>query len=76
VRYGATCPSDTRLSRRLTYLLNRWRKTGIWDRLMDAIVQARGGNVPMIDRAHASACLQSRTKVEIVVWSEAAAASR
>ncbi len=28
---------------------NRWRKPGIWDRLMDAIVKARDGDVQMID---------------------------
>jgi transposase len=29
--------------------LNRWRKAGIWDRLMNAIVKAHGGKVQMID---------------------------
>lgn len=28
---------------------NRWRKAGIWDRLMDAIVKAYDGKVQMID---------------------------
>ena len=28
---------------------NRWRKKGVWDRLMDAVVQAYDGNVQMID---------------------------
>jgi len=28
---------------------NRWRKAGIWDRLMDAVVQAHDGKVQMID---------------------------
>ena len=28
---------------------NRWRKAGIWDRLMDAIVKAHDGKVQMID---------------------------
>jgi len=28
---------------------NRWRKSGIWDRLMDAVVQAHDGKVQMID---------------------------
>ena len=28
---------------------NRWRKAGIWDRLMDAIVKAHDGEVQMID---------------------------
>src|ERR1700709_2200861 len=28
---------------------NRWRKAGVWDRLMDAITRAHDGNVQMID---------------------------
>ena len=28
---------------------NRWRKKGVWDRLMDAVAQACDGNVQMID---------------------------
>ena len=28
---------------------NRWRKKGVWDRLMDAVVHAYDGNVQMID---------------------------
>jgi transposase len=28
---------------------NRWRKTGVWDRIMDAIVDVYGGDVEMID---------------------------
>ena len=58
---------------------NRWRKAGIWDRLMDAIVKAHDGEVQMIDssivRVHQHAAGVEK-KVEIVVWGEAAAASR
>ena len=28
---------------------NRWRKNGVWDRLMDAIVEAYDGEIQMID---------------------------
>ena len=28
---------------------NRWRKAGVWDRLMDAITKAHDGNVRMVD---------------------------
>lgn len=58
---------------------NRWRKAGIWDQLMDAIVKAHGGNVQMIDSSlvrvhqHASGV---KKRVEIVVWGEAEEASR
>ena len=57
---------------------NRWRKAGIWDRLMDAIVKAHDGKVQMIDSSivrvhqHASG---PKKRVEIVVWAEAEAAS-
>jgi transposase len=40
-RYG---PYTTAYNR-----FNRWRKAGIWNRLMDGIVKAHGGKVQMID---------------------------
>ena len=57
---------------------NRWRKAGIWDRLMDAIVKAHDGKVQMIDSSivrvhqHASGV---KKRVEFVVWAEAEAGS-
>jgi transposase len=57
---------------------NRWRKAGIWDGLMDAIVKAHDGKVQMIDSSivrvhqHASG---PKKRVEIVVWDEAGVAS-
>jgi transposase len=57
---------------------NRWRKAGIWDRMMDAIVKAHDGKVQMIDSSlvrvhqHASG---AKKRVEFVVWAEAEAAS-
>ena len=58
---------------------NRWRKAGIWDRLMDAIVKAHDGRVQMIDssivRVHQHASGPQK-KVEIVVWAEVEAGSR
>ena len=32
-----------------TTCYNRWRKNGVWGRLMDVIVQAYAGNIQMID---------------------------
>jgi transposase len=58
---------------------NRWRKAGIWDRLMDAIVKAHDGKVQMIDSSivrvhqHASGV---KKRVEFVVSVEAGAGSR
>ena len=50
---------------------NRWRKKGIWDRLMDAIVEAYDGNIQMIDsssvRVHQHAA-GSKRGVRIVAW--------
>ena len=57
---------------------NRWRKAGIWDRLMDAVVKAYDGKVQMIDSSivrvhqHASG---AKKRVEIVAWAEAGVAS-
>lgn len=49
---------------------NRWRKAGIWDRLMDAIIAAHGGKVQMIDstsvRVHQQAAAQ-KNRVEMLV---------
>jgi transposase len=43
---------------------NRWRKAGIWDRLMDAIIAAHDGKVQMIDstvvRVHQQAAAQKK----------------
>jgi transposase len=69
-RYG---PYTTAYNR-----FNRWRKAGIWDRLMDAVVKANDGKVQMIDSSivrvdqHASGV---KKRVEIVVWAEAEEAS-
>ena len=66
-RYG---PYTTAYNR-----FNRWRKAGIWDRLMDAVIKAHDGKVQMIDSSivrvhqHASGV---KKRVEIVVLGEAA----
>ena len=43
---------------------NRWRKARIWDKLMDAIIEAHDGNVQMIDssivRVHQQAAAQKK----------------
>jgi transposase len=67
------CPHTTAYNR-----FNRWRKAGIWDGLMDAIVKAHDGKVQMIDSSsvrvhqHASG---PKKRVEIVVWAAAEVAS-
>jgi transposase len=62
-RYG---PSTTCYNRFV-----RWRKAGVWDRLMDAIVKAHDGKVQMIDsssvRVHQHAG-NAKRGVEIVAW--------
>src|SRR5262247_1957770 len=69
-RYG---PYTTAYNR-----FNRWRKAGIWDKLMDAVIKAHDGKVQMIDSSivrvhqHASGV---KKRVEIVVWAEAEEAS-
>ena len=50
---------------------NRWRKAGLWDRLMDEITKAYDGRVQMIDssivRVHQPAA-GAKKGVEIVAW--------
>jgi transposase len=70
-RYG---PYTTAYNR-----FNRWRKAGIWDRLMEAVTKAHNGKVQMIDSSivrvhqHASGV---KKRVEIVVLGEAAEGCR
>jgi len=56
----------------------RWRKAGVWDRLMDAIVAAHDGQVQMIDssivRVHQHGAAAKRG-IEIDVWVAPEAAS-
>ena len=58
---------------------NRWRKAGVWDRLMDAIVEAHNGEVQMIDtsivRVHQQGATAKRG-VGIDVWVVPEAGSR
>lgn len=69
-RYG---PYTTAYNR-----FNRWRKAGVWDRLMDAVTKAHDGQVQMIDSSivrvhqHASGV---KKRVEFVVLGEVAEAS-
>jgi transposase len=57
----------------------RWRKAGVWDRLMDAITAAYDGDIQMIDstsiRAHQQAATLKRG-VEIIAWVAPEAGSR
>jgi transposase len=57
----------------------RWRKAGVWDRLMDAITAAHEGNIQMIDstsvRAHQQAATAKRG-VQITVLVDHAVGSR
>ena len=54
---------------------NRWRKAGIWDKLMDAIIGAHDGKVQMIDssivRVHQQAAAQ-KNRLETLVSVEVA----
>lgn len=54
---------------------NRWRKAGVWDRLMEAVIAAHDGKVQMIDstsvRVHQQAAAQKNT-LEALVSVEAA----
>ena len=66
-RYG---PYTTAYNR-----FNRWRKAGVWDRLMDAVIKAHDGKVQMIDssvvRVHQQAADQ-KNRLEMLVSVEVA----
>ncbi len=70
-RYG---PYTTAYNR-----FNRWRKVGVWDRLMDAVTKAHDGQVQMIDssivRVHQHASGVKKT-VAIVAWGAVAGGLR
>lgn len=57
----------------------RWRKAGVWERLMDAISDAHEGDIQMIDstsvRGHQQAATAKRG-IEKIVWVDPEAASR
>lgn len=59
--------------------LVRWRKAGVWDRMMDAITAAYDGDIQMIDstsiRAHQQAATAKRG-IEIIVSVDHAVDSR
>ena len=61
-RYGPRTTCYNRFS--------RWRKAGVWDRMMDAITAAHDGDLQMIDstsvRAHQQAATAKRG-IEIIV---------
>ena len=54
---------------------NRWRKAGVWDRIMDAVTKTQDADVRMIDtsivRVHQHAA-GAKKGVEFVIWAEAA----
>ena len=47
-RYG---PHTTCVNR-----FNRWRKAGVWDRILEAVSKAYDGDIQMIDSSSRSAC--------------------
>ena len=49
---------------------NRWRKAGVWDRIMDAVVDAHNGDVVMIDGTsvrvhHAASTVKKRVIFDV-----------
>lgn len=56
----------------------RWRKRGIWDRLLDAVSKAYEGDLQMIDatsvRVHQHAACAQKKMVDPVAWVARAAA--
>jgi transposase len=55
---------------------NRWVKAGVWDRIMDAVVDAHNGDVVMIDSSsvrvhHAAATVKKTVHYDVWVVQEA-----
>lgn len=69
-RYG---PHTTCVNR-----FNRWRKAGVWKRLLDAVSQAYAGDIQMIDsssiRVHQHAGNAKKKTADPVAWVAPAAA--
>ena len=64
------CPADYGPYTTIYNRFNRWRKAGVWDELMDAIIKAHDGEVQMIDssivRVHQQAAAQ-KNRLETLV---------
>ena len=64
------CPSDYGPYTTIYNRFNRWRKAGVWNRLMDAIIAAHDGKVQMIDscvvRVHQQAAAQKNRPETLV----------
>ena len=58
----------------------RWRKAGVWDRLLEAVSEAYDGAIVMIDstcvRVHQHAATGKRGMVTMAAWDVPAAGSR
>lgn len=58
----------------------RWRKAGIWDKLLGAVSEAYDGKIQMIDssvvRVHQHAANGEKKAVEVVAWAAPAAGLR
>jgi putative transposase len=69
-RYG---PHTTCVNR-----FNRWRKAGVWDRLLAAVSKAYDGDIQMIDsssvRVHQHAANAQKKTIDPVAWVARAAA--
>ena len=63
-RYG---PYTTYVNR-----FNRWRKAGVWDRLLEAVSKAYDGDIQMIDsssvRVHQHASNTQKKMIDPVAW--------
>jgi transposase len=69
-RYG---PHTTCVNR-----FNRWRKVGVWDRLLEAVSKAHDGDIQMIDsssiRVHQHAANAQKKRTDPVAWAARGAA--
>jgi putative transposase len=51
---------------------NRWRRAGVWDRLLEAVSKAYDGDIQMIDsssvRVHQHASNTQKKMIDPVAW--------
>jgi putative transposase len=77
-RRGRTFRSGTGPHTTCVNRFNRWRRAGVWDRLLEAVSKAYDGDIQMIDsssiRVHQHAANTQKKMIDPVAWAARGAA--